>query len=107
MASDSDKTLAVLAHLSPVLFGFLGPLVILLVSSSKTVKNHARNSLNWQLSLIIYYLISFVLMLIIVGIILLFILSMLNLVFCIIAAVKSSNKELWKYPLSIPFLKVE
>ncbi|MFU8796701.1 MAG: DUF4870 domain-containing protein [Dehalococcoidia bacterium] len=33
------------------------------------------------------------------------VLGVLDLIFCIMAAVKASRGELWKYPLSIPFLK--
>jgi len=34
-------------------------------------------------------------------------LIILNMVFCIIAIVKASENTFWKYPLTIPFFKVE
>jgi len=106
MAKDSNNTLAVLAHVLGVFIGLWGPLIILLAAKDKNVKKHAKNALNWQLSSIIYYIVSFILMIILIGFLLLFAVYIVNIVFSIIAAVKASEGETWKYPLSIPFLKV-
>ncbi len=100
-----DNTLPILTHLLGLLTGFLGPLIILLAVKEEYVKKHAKKALNWQISLVIYALASFVLIFIFVGIFTMFVVSILNLIFCIIAAVKAGNNELWDYPLTIPFLK--
>ncbi len=99
------KTLAVLSHILTFVGGFVAPLVIMLISEDEYVKKHAKRSLNWQISSAIYLVISFVLMLILVGFIFIGILAILDLVFVIIASVKASKNELWDYPLSIKFLK--
>ncbi len=101
----NDKTLCVLAHVLGLLTGFLGPLIILLASPNHEVKRHARTALNWQISLIIYMIVSFVLMLILIGFLFIFALMIMDLVFCIVGAVKASNGLFWKYPLTIPFVQ--
>ena len=102
-----DTTLPVLAHILGLFTGFIGPLIILLVSKKEYEKTHAKYALNWQISLVIYFMVSFALMLVLVGFILVFALLIMNLVFCIIAAVKAGENTFWKYPLAIPFLKIK
>lgn len=102
---ESDKTLPVLAHLLGLIGGFIGPLIILLVSKDENAKKHSKNALNWQFSFLIYIFISFVLMIILIGFFLLIALAILNLVFAIMAAVKAGENKLWKYPLAIHFFK--
>ncbi len=102
----NDRVLAILTHVLALFFSFLAPLIVLLVSKSDHVKKHAKKALNWQLSRMIYSLVSAILVFLLVGIFFLAALGVLNLVFCIIAAVKAGNDELWDYPLSIKFFKV-
>ena len=102
-----DTTLPVLTHILGLIAGFIGPLIILLVSKKDYEKNHAKLALNWQFSFLIYAIACVILMLILIGILLIFILFILNLIFSIMAAVKAGENELWKYPLAIPFFKVK
>lgn len=105
VAKHKNNTLPVLTHILGLFTGWLAPLIILLVASEEPVKNHARMALNWQISLLIYAVVSGVLVLIIVGFFLLVAVFVLNVIFCIMAAVKAGRGELWEYPLAIPFLK--
>ena len=93
-------------HLSGLIFGFLGPLVILLTAEEGEVKIHARHALNWQLSLLLYIFLSFILMFVVIGIFTLFLFIALDFIFGLMAAAKAKDGVEWKYPLSIPFLKV-
>jgi uncharacterized Tic20 family protein len=101
-----DTTLPVLTHVLGILTSFIGPLIIYLVSEDANAKRHSKAALNWQISLLIYFAVSFVLWFILIGIPLTIALSVLNIVFGIMAAMKASNGEFWKYPLSIPFFKI-
>lgn len=101
----NDNTLPVLAHILGLVIGFLGPLIILLVGDDENSKKHSRAALNWQISLAIYMIVAFILFFVFIGMILLPALAVLNLIFCILAAVKASKGELYKYPLTIKFLK--
>ena len=99
------KTLEILTHVLAIFTHFVGPLVILLASTNREVKAHAKNALNWQISATIYFIVSFILVFVLIGIPLLLALIVLNIVFCLIAAVRASEGKLWRYPLSISFLK--
>lgn len=103
--NDNDVTLGVLAHVLGLLTGFIGPLIILLAAPQAIAKQHARDALNWQLSFLIYFIGSMLLALILVGFVLMFALFILDVVFCIVAAVKAGQGQGWSYPLAIPFVR--
>jgi hypothetical protein len=103
--SGSDNILAILTHILGLFTSFLGPLIIFLASEEKYVKKHSKNALNWQLSLIIYFIGAAILTVILIGFVLMAALGVINLVFCIIAAVRASEKKFWEYPLTIKFFK--
>lgn len=102
-----DNTLGILSHILGLLTGFIGPLIIFLSTEEKEGREHAKNALNWQFSLMIYFVVGLLLVFVFVGIIVLPILGLLNAVFCIIAAVKANEGKFWKYPISIPFFKLK
>ncbi len=101
-----NNTLPILTHILGLLTGFLGPLILLLASEDKQVKKHAKIVLNWQFTLLIYFAIATVLAFILIGFLFFAVLGILNTIFSIIGAVKASEGKIWKYPLSIPFFKM-
>lgn len=105
MVKQKDTTLAVVTHLLPLIISFVGPLIIYLVTEDEFVKKNAAKALNWQISLLIYFAISVILMIIFIGFILLLVLIILSTVFPIIAAVKANEGKIWDYPVSINFIK--
>ncbi|MDR1282153.1 MAG: DUF4870 domain-containing protein [Opitutaceae bacterium] len=99
--SNNDKLLAVLCHLSALLgVGLILPLVIWLVKKddSPVVAEHAREVLNFQLSVLIYSLCSAVLVFVVIGVFMLIAIGIGSLVFAIVAAVKASEGKLYRYP---------
>jgi uncharacterized Tic20 family protein len=113
MGAKQERTYAMFCHLG-ALSGFvvpfgsiIVPLVLWLIKkdSSPFIDMHGRESLNFQISLLIYSLIAAVLILIIVGIFLLALLWMFNLVVVIIAGVRAESGERFRYPLTIRFIK--
>lgn len=106
MVTQDNKSLAVINHILGIFTGFIGPLIIFLLAKDKFSKDSAKAALNWQISLIIYSLISAVLVFVIIGILLIVVLWILNIVFPVIAALRANEGKVWKYPLSIPFFKV-
>lgn len=101
-----EKTLKILTHVFGLLTGILGPLIILVLANDKDVKKHAKNSFNWQLTLLILVMIPGILSVIIIGKILIAVLTVINVLFCIKAAVMAWKNKFWKYPLSIRFFKL-
>lgn len=102
--SSNDKLLAILCHLS----GFLGvpivlPLVVYLVmkEDSLFVKDHAREALNFHLSLFFYTLLCVPLVMIVVGVPLLIALGIFSVIVAIIASMKVSDGAAYRYPMTI------
>lgn len=105
--SSDDRLLAILSHvLTLVSCGIIAPIIIYLAKTDNPyVREHARRSLNNQLSFIIYFIISGLLCFAIIGFVLIPILAVADVVFVIIATVKASQDIMYKYPLSIELIK--
>lgn len=108
-----EKNWAMFCHLS-ALAGFIipfgnviGPLILWSMKKdfSELVDKEGKKALNFQISFIIYMLVSGVFVFIGIGILLLIALALLNLIFVVMAVVKTLNGEDYQYPLSINFLK--
>jgi uncharacterized protein len=109
---------ALFAHLSAfagLLIGlnFLGPLIIYLVKKNEDpyVAEHAREALNFNLSVFIYLLgggiLAVILTLVLIGLLLfpfLIAIAIAWIVLTIIAAIKANNGEPYRYPLTIRFV---
>jgi uncharacterized Tic20 family protein len=111
--SSEVRTWSVLCHASALLglffhfFGhLLGPLVVWLIKrdASPEIDANGKESLNFQLSMLIYDIVAGILCLVLIGIPILIALWVLNTVFVIIASVKTSNGEFYRYPFTIRFL---
>src|SRR6266480_7330236 len=103
--SSNVRTWNVLCHASALLglfFHFLGhllgPLIVWLVKrgDSPEIDAHGKESLNFQLSMLIYNAIAAILCLLLVGFVLLFILHILNVVLVIVASIQASEGKLYR-----------
>ncbi|PYL17355.1 MAG: DUF4870 domain-containing protein [Verrucomicrobia bacterium] len=113
-SSSNVRTWTVLCH-ATALAGFfvpwaghiLGPLIVWLAKrgDSPEIDVHGKESLNFQISMLIYSLIAGVLCLVLIGFVLLGILHILNLVLVIIASIQASEGKLYRYPISIRLIK--
>lgn len=104
LMTDSDQRMwATLAHLSPILFGFLGPLVIYLLMKDKGhfVRNQSLEALNFQITLTIVMIVSVILWLIIIGIVITIVAGVAALVLMIMAAIAANRGEEYRYPLTL------
>lgn len=100
--------LTALAALLGIPFGhLLGPLVVWLIKKNEYpfVDEQGKESLNFQISVTIYSLPLFILIFVLVGIPLLIALFVVDVILVIVAAVKASNGESYRYPLTIRFIK--
>ena len=106
MTPEQARQWAMFAHLSGLLLGVIGPLIIYLIKKDEDpfVADQSREALNFHLALIIALLISAVAILVIIGIFLLPAVIIAGWVFQIIAAVQA-NKGVWyRYPITIRFI---
>jgi len=88
-------------------FGFIiGPLVIWSIKKQEYpfVDEQGKEALNFQISMLIYFIISAILIIIVIGIILLIALGIFHLIMIIIAAIRANNGESFRYPLSFRFV---
>ncbi|MEO8043688.1 MAG: DUF4870 domain-containing protein [Spartobacteria bacterium] len=114
VTASNTRTWLVLCHASALLglfFHFLGhifgPLIVWMVKrpESPEIDAHGKESLNFQLSMLIYDVVAFILCFVLIGIPILVLLWILNTVFVIIASIKASEGELYRYPFTIRFIK--
>ncbi|PYJ75027.1 MAG: DUF4870 domain-containing protein [Verrucomicrobia bacterium] len=113
-SSSNVRTWTVLCHAS-ALVGFfvpwaghiLGPLIVWLAKrgDSPEIDEHGKESLNFQISMLIYNLIAGVLCLVLIGFVILGILHILNLVLVIVASIQASEGKLYRYPITIRLIK--
>lgn len=112
--SDSDARMwAMLTHLSALtgmftLIGSLvGPILVWQIQKEKSafIDFHGKEAVNFNITIAIAAGISFVLMILLIGIVLLWIVGAVWLVFTVIAAIKANNGEYYRYPISIRFIK--
>ncbi|MFD0891446.1 DUF4870 domain-containing protein, partial [Streptosporangium algeriense] len=101
-----DRTMAMLAHLLGLLTSFVGPLVLYLAKRDEApyVRAQAAEALNFQLTLMIAYLVSWVLAFVLIGFLLMPLLWIGSLILMIIAAVAANRGENYRYPLNIRFV---
>ncbi len=108
-----ERTAAMLCHLTAlagmlVPFGnILGPLIVWLVKrdESPLVDREGKESLNFQISMSLYLLVSILLIVVFIGLPMLVAIGLLDLILTIVAAVKTSSGETYVYPLTIRFLR--
>jgi len=102
--TSDEKTLALLAHIVTLASNFIAPLIIYFIKKDESsfVAAHAKESLNFQLTILI---IAIILIVTIVGILLLWIVCMYAFVLVIIATIRASEGKLYRYPFCIRFIK--
>jgi uncharacterized Tic20 family protein len=107
--TSDERTLGILSHILAIVpgIGIFGPLVIWLIKKddSPFVSENAKESLNFQLTMIIAVIISCILIVVLIGIFLIWILGILNLIFVIIATIKASENKIYRYPFNFRLIK--
>jgi uncharacterized Tic20 family protein len=111
--SSEIRNWCVLCHASALaglffhFFGhLLGPLIVWLIkrADSPEIDAAGKESLNFQLSMLIYDAVAVLLCFVLIGIPILIGLWILNIILVIIASIKASEGQLYRYPLTIRFL---
>jgi uncharacterized protein len=113
-SSRDVRTWNVLCH-ATALAGFfvpwaghiLGPLIVWLAkrNDSPEIDENGKESLNFQISMLIYNVIAGVLCLVLIGFVILAILHILNLVLVIVASIQANEGKFYRYPITIRLIK--
>ena len=108
---DQERLWAMLAHLlsfvaAYIALGFVAPLVVLLVFGPRSayVRAQAVESLNFNLSWLLYAIVAGILVIIGIGLLILLALGIAYVVLVIIASVQANNGQFFRYPLTIRFI---
>ena len=85
----------------------LGPLIVWLAKrdDSPEIDAHGKESLNFQISMLIYNVIAAVFCLVLIGFAFLAVLWVLNAVFVIVASIQASDGKFYRYPITIRFIQ--
>jgi uncharacterized protein len=112
--SERERTWAMLAHLAaltglvlPMIGVVIGPLVVWLArrDASPFVAAHALEALNFNITVLLAAVVCVLLMLVFVGFLLGSALFVTWLVFTLVAAIKASEGENYRYPFSLRLVK--
>jgi uncharacterized Tic20 family protein len=115
-ANKEERMWALFTHLSALagltaipLAHILGPLIIWLIKREEMplVDRNGKEAMNFQISMTIYALVTIPLMFVIIGIPLFLALVVADIVFVIMASIKTNEGKEFHYPLAIPFFKNE
>jgi uncharacterized protein len=110
------RTWAMLLHLSQLLgivvvpgAGLIAPVLIWQLKKNDLpgIDEHGKIVVNWIISELIYGIVCGLLFIAVIGIPMAIALGVLAIVFPIMGGIKANNGEVWKYPLSISFLKYD
>jgi uncharacterized Tic20 family protein len=115
LSPSSERLWATLTHLSALLgivvgagfIGWVGPLIIFLVLKDRSafVAEHAKTTLNFQITMFIAAVIAAVLWIVLVGFLITAAIYIVVIVFSIVAAVAANRGQRYEYPLTIRFLR--
>ena len=111
--SSDERMWAMFAHLS-ALAGFiipfgsiLGPLIIWQIKKNEypLVDDQGKEALNFQITMAIALVVSFVLMIVLIGFILIWVVGLFDLIMIVIASIRANNGERYRYPFTLRLVK--
>lgn len=102
--TSDEKTLALISHIVTLASQFIAPLIIYLIKKDESsfVAAHAKESLNFQLTVLI---ICILLIVTVIGLLLLWLVGIYVFVLVIVATIRASEGKLYRYPFTIRFIK--
>lgn len=111
-APDKDaRTWGMICHLAAfggfvVPFGnVLGPLIVWAVKRDQSpfIDDQGKEALNFQLTMTIAFIVSFLLIFVLIGLLFIGVLCIYELIMVIVAAIKANDGETYRYPMTLRF----
>ena len=101
--NSDEKNIATVTHLGGTVFSFIPALAIWMIKKEEStyIADQAKEALNFQITMLLGYLIASMLAWILIGFLLYPIIWIVNVIFCIIAAVATSKGETYRYPFAL------
>ncbi len=108
-ANSEEKNWVLLAHFGGIVLGFIAPLIALVAkgNESATIKAHATEALNFQITWGIAMIIAVILGICTFGILffLPFLVWLVIIIFSVLAGMKANEGGFYKYPMSLHLVK--
>lgn len=107
LSESDERNFTSLGNLLGLIGSFLPSLIIWLIykDRSEFVDQNMKSALNFQLTMILGYVIGSILVFVLIGTLVLLAVWVVTIIFFIIAFAKTRNGENYKYPLTISFIK--
>ncbi len=110
--TQKERTWAMFCHLGAFagyiipFGGIIGPIIVWAMKKDQyeLVDDQGKEAINFNISMIIYYIVSAVLILALVGIPLLVALIFFRIIITVVAAIKANEGVRFRYPLCIRFI---
>ena len=101
-----EKLWWALTHVGGIFFSFVPALVVYLVLKDRGpfVRHHTATALNFQLTMLIASVVAAILWFVLIGVFITAAISIIIIVFSILAAIAANKGEWYTYPLSIKFV---
>jgi uncharacterized Tic20 family protein len=111
--SKEERTWAMACHLASIaglvipLGNVFGPLVVWLIKKDEfpLVADQGKESLNFQITLLLAALVGMLLTLVLIGVFVLIALVIYWLVFTVIAAIRANEGQAYRYPFTLRLIK--
>ena len=106
MNPSDEKLWATLIHIGGIILGFLPAVIGYLVLRDRGpfIRSHTAAALNFQLTILIVYVVGTVLTLVFIGLLIVIAAGVLSVVFSILAAIAANEGKYYRYPLTITFV---
>jgi len=104
--STNERGMGAVTHVLGLFTGFLGPLIMYLIIPQEQTfaRNHAKEALNFQITMMIAFIASGILTLLLIGILGFIVFGLLDLIWSIVAALAANDGREYRYPMSIRFI---
>ncbi|MDO8145354.1 DUF4870 domain-containing protein [Isoptericola sp. 178] len=107
VAPSEERTWSIVAHAGGILVGFLAPLIVWLSYKDRSARldDQGKEALNFQLTILIAYVVGWILTMIVIGGLIVFAAWVCTIIFGILGAMAASRDEWYRYPFKIRFIK--
>jgi len=104
--TQDSKNFAMLTWIGAAFFGFIPPLIFfLLKKDDEYAYDQAKESLNWNITALIAYLIGGILTIVLIGFLVMMAVLLVHIVFCIMGTVAASNGKPFRVPFALRLIK--
>ncbi len=102
-ANSDEKNIAVITHLGGIFFNIFPALIVWLLKKddSPYLADQSREALNFQITILLAYCISGILVFVLIGFVLLGVVWLANIILSLLAAIAASKGENYRYPFAL------